>query len=184
MKRYLILLLLILGGFANTIAQSQTDSTSIIEVKISPWKTLHYGAFFKQLGLTSSIESCNSIEGFEFEWGNYYTLEVKKTILANPPMDGSSVKYNLNKVKSKTPATGDMVFQMRLEFDRYLGNGENEDLIVKKEEDIYVYDRDIEIHIPEDMKAEWRNFYEARKDANALFTFQVKDGILFRGTRK
>lgn len=184
MKRNLILLILILCGTSSASAQNPADSTSIIEVKISPWKSLHYGAFYKQLGLTTSVEGCEYIEAFNFEWGNYYTLEVKKTKLANPPMDGSSVIYELIEVKSKSPATGDMVFQIRLEFERYLGSGENEDLIVKKEDDVYVYDNDIEIHIPEDMKAEWKNFMVARKDANALFTFQVKDGILFRGIRK
>jgi len=165
-------------------AQMRTDSSSIIEVKISPWKSLQYGAFFKQLALTSSEPACDFIEGFEFEWGYYYTLEVKKTKLAQPPSDGSSIECELIRILSKQPATSDMVFQMRLEFEKYLGKGDNRDLLVKKADTIYLYDNEIEIHIPDDMLAEWNNFLMARKDANALFTFQVENGILFRGIRK
>jgi hypothetical protein len=168
----------------NSNAQNQKDSISIVEIKVSPWKTLTYGAFSKHLGLTTNDPGCDFIEGFDFEWGYYYTLEVEKTKLAQPPMDGSSLEYKLVSIQSKNPATSDMVFQMRLEFDKYLGKGDNIKLLVKKSDTIYLYDDEIEIHIPEDMKAAWDNFLSAGKDANALFTFQVENGILFRGIRK
>ncbi|MDO4948597.1 MAG: DUF4377 domain-containing protein [Bacteroidales bacterium] len=35
------------------------------------------------------------IEGFTYESGYFYTLSVRKTILANPPADGSDVRYQL-----------------------------------------------------------------------------------------
>lgn len=36
-----------------------------------------------------------AIEGFEYEIGHMYTLKVRRTILANPPADGSSRTYKL-----------------------------------------------------------------------------------------
>lgn len=38
------------------------------------------------------------IKNFDWERGYAYTLEVSKTIIANPPMDGSNVSYSLHKV--------------------------------------------------------------------------------------
>lgn len=184
MKKSILSLFVSILAISALQINAQIDSTSIVEIKVMPYKTLHYAAFFKQLGLTTNESGCEYIEGFNFEWGNYYTLEVEKTKLANPPMDASSIVYKLISIKSKSPATGDLVFQMRLEFEKHLGPGENQDIIIKKEDTIYRYDDEIDIHIPEDMIADWRNFLASRKDANALFTFQVENGILFRGIRK
>lgn len=43
----------------------------------------------------------SEIEGFEYEKGYEYVLKVKKTTLANPPMDGNEVRYKLIKIVSK-----------------------------------------------------------------------------------
>lgn len=47
-----------------------------------------------------------AIEGFTFEPGYFYTLKVKKTILANPPADSGNVRYQLVEVlkKEKDPS--------------------------------------------------------------------------------
>ena len=43
----------------------------------------------------------NSIEGFSYEPGFVYGLVVKKTEVENPPLDGSSIKYELVEIVSK-----------------------------------------------------------------------------------
>ncbi len=45
----------------------------------------------------------DSIEGFNYEPGYVYALEVKKTEVENPPADGSSIRYELVKIISKEP---------------------------------------------------------------------------------
>ncbi len=45
----------------------------------------------------------DSIEGFVYEPGYVYGLEVKKTEVSDPPADGSSVKYELVRIISKEP---------------------------------------------------------------------------------
>ncbi|MBC8616699.1 DUF4377 domain-containing protein [Parabacteroides faecis] len=42
------------------------------------------------------------IEGFEYEQGYEYVIEVKIEHIENPPADGSSLKYSLIRVISKT----------------------------------------------------------------------------------
>nr|WP_129730126.1 DUF4377 domain-containing protein [Parabacteroides goldsteinii] len=44
----------------------------------------------------------NSINGFEYEAGYEYVIEVKIENIKNPPADASSVKYSLIKIISKT----------------------------------------------------------------------------------
>lgn len=44
------------------------------------------------------------IEGFEFEEGFRYRIEVEREQVANPPADGSSLKYRLLRVLSREGA--------------------------------------------------------------------------------
>ncbi|WP_228379088.1 DUF4377 domain-containing protein [Chryseobacterium piperi] len=44
----------------------------------------------------------SNIEGFTYEPGYEYVLQVKTEKIANPPADGSSIKYTLIKQISKT----------------------------------------------------------------------------------
>lgn len=43
----------------------------------------------------------DSIEGFNYEPGFVYALEIKKTKVENPPADGSSIRYELVRIVSK-----------------------------------------------------------------------------------
>ena len=45
--------------------------------------------------------SLYTITGFTYEKGNEYELLVKKTILANPPMDSGSTRYELIRIISQ-----------------------------------------------------------------------------------
>lgn len=47
----------------------------------------------------------SDIAGFDFEEGFVYNLKVKKTNIENAPQDGSSIRYELVEIISKTPAT-------------------------------------------------------------------------------
>jgi hypothetical protein len=44
---------------------------------------------------------CSTIEGFDFEAGHEYVIEVKIFTIDNPPQDGSSLRYVLHKLISK-----------------------------------------------------------------------------------
>lgn len=46
----------------------------------------------------------SGIEGFTYEEGNFYTLEIREEKVANPPADGSSIKWILVKEVKKEKA--------------------------------------------------------------------------------
>jgi hypothetical protein len=46
----------------------------------------------------------DSIQGFTFEPGYLYVLQVRRRTVRNPPADGSSAEYHLLKVVSREPA--------------------------------------------------------------------------------
>ncbi len=46
------------------------------------------------------------IQGFDYEEGFFYTIEVSRREVLNPPADGSSFEYRLIEVLEKVPAGG------------------------------------------------------------------------------
>ncbi len=48
----------------------------------------------------------DDIEGFTFEEGNLYTLEIAETVVENPPQDGSAVAWSLITVQAVEPVEG------------------------------------------------------------------------------
>ncbi|MFT7611914.1 MAG: hypothetical protein ACI9J3_000863 [Parvicellaceae bacterium] len=128
----LLLILLIGTGIAQ-------DKSKTITIKVKPYMTLSYGAFFKNLELKSPDCGAEHISGFDFEWGYKYSLKVKETTLARPPEDGSSKTYKLIKVISKTKVAEDYTFKMSIERDIYLGPGDQKPTLVKDGENNYKY---------------------------------------------
>lgn len=76
--------------------------------------------------------SMSAIEGFEYQIGHRYDLRVRRTILANPPADGSSYTYKLLEIN------GDQVWSPN--------DKPKEEINVNKEEDI-PYDENCPYHI-------------------------------------
>tara|TARA_R100000935_G_C2836435_1_gene168383 strand:+ start:755 stop:1312 length:558 start_codon:yes stop_codon:yes gene_type:complete len=56
----------------------------------------------------------SNIEGFEYKSGFIYTLSVEKENISNPPADGSSIKYTLNKIKSTEKVAPETTFKILL----------------------------------------------------------------------
>ena len=58
----------------------------------------------------------DEIEGFDYELGYIYDLKVRKMVVENPPMDGSSIKYILVNVRSKEKVAEDESFEIKLKW--------------------------------------------------------------------
>ncbi len=56
----------------------------------------------------------DNIEGFDYELGYIYDLSVRKETVSNPPADGSSIKYILNRIISKERVANNITFEIRL----------------------------------------------------------------------
>lgn len=90
-----------------------------------------------------------AIEGFTYEKGHSYELRVRKTILANPPADGSNCRYKLIKIlddrvvtEPETPeepviaSEADIEYYDQCPFDKYAIEPE---IKVNKDGDVLIY---------------------------------------------
>lgn len=72
---------------APCMAVGPSECLQVREGTEAPWQLFH-----------------GEIEGFSYEPGYRYVLEVAQRSVANPPADGSSLAYRLVLVVSKTPS--------------------------------------------------------------------------------
>lgn len=161
-----IILPLILLCSLSTFAQKATIKTITVE----PYKQLSYGAFFKGLSIKAEPYA-EYIDGFTFEWGYTYSLKIKEIELANPPMDGSSVDYQLVKELSKTKVEDDYTFPLRLHYEVYLGPSDGEvtspfELI---EPGVYTYFEDVEVEVPEEFEAAFSEVLNNKQNKEGTF---------------
>ncbi|HRP07429.1 MAG TPA: DUF4377 domain-containing protein [Gemmatimonadales bacterium] len=56
----------------------------------------------REPGATDFSFMSTPIEGFTYEWGNVYELEVEEHVVNNPPMDGSAIRLELVAERSRT----------------------------------------------------------------------------------
>jgi hypothetical protein len=89
-------------------------------LQINPYLKVQNAAFFKVLALDVKNSYVDNIEGFDFEWGYFYTLTVKITKLEYPPADGSNYEAALLKTVIKEKVSKDFEFKMLVTNTFYL----------------------------------------------------------------
>lgn len=95
---------------ASADASSAQDPTSEPEPSTQTLHVEHYrapcmGPFVRSCYLTDDGLFYGGIEGFDYQWGLSYTLEVNVFEVKDPPADGSSLRYELARVlKTEPPA--------------------------------------------------------------------------------
>jgi hypothetical protein len=108
-----VLLILFVGFITVSFAQGK-DQVDEITVTIQPYKHATNGAFYTFLALTCSDQSVEYIDGFDFEWGYTYELELKRTKLAQPLEDVGDTDYSLIKIISKQAVADSLTFKTNL----------------------------------------------------------------------
>jgi len=108
-----VLLILFVGFFAASFAQGK-DKVDQITITVEPYKHATNGAFLTFLALTCSDRGVEYIDGFNFEWGYIYELELKRTKLAQPMEDFGDTDYHLIKVISKKAVADSTTFKVHL----------------------------------------------------------------------
>ena len=147
------------------------DTSTIIEVTIHPYKSVTNGAFFKVMVLSSPDCSVEYLNGFDFEWGHQYRVRLKETTLANPPMDGSSLEYELLEVLSDTKMPEDYSFTMWLSRDLYLGLGDDQKSNLERINDsTYKYMDEVNLIFGADKKALMNHVLQNNKALKARFS--------------
>ena len=121
-------------------------------ITIKPYMYTQNYEHFKRLVLDSPDSEAEYIDGFDFEWGYYYTLKVKEKKVG-PFSDGTHYDYSLLKVISKEQVADTFVFGMYIDPLRYYSKIEDEGVsnytLNKLNDSVYLYMDNIEIEIPE-----------------------------------
>jgi hypothetical protein len=159
------------------IATSQ-DVSKIIKATIHPYKSVTNAAFFKIMVLSSPDCSVEYLNGFDFEWGHQYRVRLKETTLANPPMDGSSLEYELLEILSDTKMPDDYSFSMWLSRDLYLGIGDvQESNLVYINDSTYRYMEQINLVFGTDKKVLMDQVLLNNKELKARFSIVNENTI-------
>ena len=107
---------------------------------------------FKRLVLDSPDSEAEYIDGFDFEWGYYYTLKVKEKKVG-PLSDGTRYDYSLLKVISKEEVADTVIFKMSIDPLRYYHKLEEDGIsnytLSQLNDSTYLYMDKVEIEIPQ-----------------------------------
>tara|TARA_A100001037_G_C15066711_1_gene597416 strand:+ start:82 stop:621 length:540 start_codon:yes stop_codon:yes gene_type:complete len=149
------------------------QQTIIKEIKIKPYMYTQNYEHFKRLVLDSPNSEAEYVDGFDFEWGYFYTLKVKETYIGELS-DGTRYEYSLLKVISKEKVPDTLIFRMSIDPLKYYHKLEEEGIsnytLSQLNDSTYLYMDQVEIEIPQ-------NFLES-------FRKKKDDEINFRGDFK
>ena len=117
-------------------------------ITVEPYMYTQNYEHFKRLVLKSTDSAAGFIDGFDFEWGYYYTLKVKENKVG-PLSDGTMYDYSLLKIISKKLAPDSMQFIMYIDpLFYYHKSEENLATLSAINDSIYLYMEKVEIEIP------------------------------------
>ena len=111
MKKIILIALLTLPLFiwrcasSSNITRYVVASTEVDCMGVGPQKCM----MIKKGDDSNWLLFYGRIEGFDYEPGYEYVLDVKEERIENPPADGSSIKYILVKQISKIAKTADLL---------------------------------------------------------------------------
>ena len=124
-------------------------------IKVKPHMYTQNYEHFKRLVLDSPDSEAEYIDGFDFEWGYYYTLKVKEKKVG-PLSDGTRYDYSLLKVISKEKVADTVIFKMSIDPLRYYSildeDGISNYTLNKLNDSTYLYMDKVEIEIPQKLQ--------------------------------
>ena len=139
-------------------------------ITVQPYMYTQNYEHFKRMVLESPDSEAEYIDGFDFGWGYYYTLNVIETKVG-PLSDGTRYDYALVKVISKEKVADSVLFKMYVEPLRYYHKQEEDDLanytLQQLNDSTHLYMNNVEIEIPNKL--------------SEYFIRTIDNGVGFRG---
>ena len=121
-------------------------------ITLEPFMNTQNYENFKKLVLASADCESEYIDGFDFQWGYYYTLKVIENKLG-PLSDGTRYDYSFLKVISKEKVADTVIFKMLIDPLRYYHKLEDDDIsnytLSQLNDSTYLYMNKVEIEIPQ-----------------------------------
>ena len=152
------------------LAFGQSSRTRIIQIK--PQKTFQNYEHFKRLTLDSPDSEAEYIDGFDFEWGYEYELEVIEKKLEESLSDGTRYEYELKQIVSKKAVPGSSEFRLWLDGNLYYYLGEeNSQTLLPVNDSTFVYMDEVEIEVPKTLLPEFNRIVSAEKSRVGNFRF-------------
>jgi len=128
---------------------------------------------FKRLVFDSPDSEAEYIDGFDFEWGYYYTLKVKEKKVG-PLSDGTRYHYSLLKVVSKRKVADTVIFKMSIDplmyYHKFEEDGISNYTLSQLNDSTYLYMDKVEIEIPQ----KFLEFISNKKDNEVGFRGNFK----------
>ena len=120
-------------------------------ITLEPYMYTQNYEHFKRLVFESPDSEAEYIDGFDFEWGYYYTLRVKELDIGELS-DGTRYEYSLLKVISKEKVSDTVIFRMFIDPLRYYHKLEEDGIsnytLSQLNDSTYLYMDKVEIEIP------------------------------------
>lgn len=114
---------------------------------------------FKRLVFESHDSEAEFIDGFNFEWGYYYTLRVKELEIGQLS-DGTRYDYSLLKVISKDKVSDTVIFRMFIDPLRYYHKLEEDGIsnytLSRLNDSTYLYMDNVEIVVSQKLLESFR----------------------------
>lgn len=156
-------------------------------ITVEPYMSTQSYEHFKRLVLNSSTSEAEFIEGFEFQWGYYYTLKVKEEKIL-PLSDGTRFNYYLTEIVSKEKVPDSLTFIMFVGPLRYYHKIVSDGLNTKEDEQknytfsqindsLYFYMDEVEIEVPQSLQDRFRTKLNEEVGFRGVFTFINKKRI-------
>ena len=122
---YILGFMFSIGANSCSLTGNVQDNTELVYMQVNHYPTTAIGSFPKLVFLVREGEEpgnsewqyfYDEIEGFNYQPGFVYELNVKKETLENPPQDGSSFNYDLINIVSKEKVPEGALFEIRLKW--------------------------------------------------------------------
>lgn len=116
-------LIFLLSNLLFVACSLQQTSADITKLRINHYQQTAIGTFPQLVLLVQEDDEIggdswnyfyDEIDGFDYEQGFIYDLEVEKTYLENPPQDASAISYNLIKITRKVKVSEESNFSIIL----------------------------------------------------------------------
>ena len=174
-----LLLLIMLGMPFTNYGQDVSTEIMVIE----PYRTLENYEHFKRLVLTCDNVDASYIEGFRFQWGYRYLLEVEVKTLPYTLSDGTKYEYRLLRVLIKEPVRENFTFKLFIDPLLYYGSKDDPEQIenlIQKTDSSYVYMEDVEIVVPSQHMEAFKTMKNGELGRIGIFNFNEERNIVLQ----
>lgn len=167
-----------------TDLKSQTSITRV--VSIEPHMSFQNYEHFKRLTLSSTDSELEYLEGFDFEWGYRYKLNINESKLAESLSDGTRYEYSLNHIVSKIKVPDTSEFKLFLDPNRYYYELEGEEANMNStfkqlNDSTYLYFEQVKIEVPDHLRHDLKNMISRKQSKVGRFQYLNSKRILLIG---